>query len=126
MKYQSLFSWKNKKKIYFKISAECFTQYSKRLWDDLDEKKNDGANIDSENIDYYPFDITWKDVFAWRFILNEKKNILTDHILSETIFFFFSVSVSCSQIFSLKVNLNPKIGLTYTISIVKYFFNFCL
>ena len=36
--------------------------------------------------------------------------------------FFFSVSVSCSQIFSLKLNLYPKIGLTYTISIVKYFF----
>ena len=33
---------------------------------------------------YCPFDITRKDFFfAWRFILNE--NILTDHILSETI-----------------------------------------
>ena len=31
--------------------------------------------------------------------------------------FVFSVSVFCSQIFTLKLNLWPKIGLTYAISI---------
>ena len=61
-----------------------------------------------------------KTFFAWRFILN--KNIL----FSLTIFnqkpFVFSVSVFCSQLFTVKLNLRPKIGLTYAISIVKWFF----
>ena len=38
----------------------------------------------------------------------------------------FSVSVFCSQMITLKLNLRPNIGLTYVMSIVKWFFlNFC-
>ena len=63
--------------------------------------------------------------FAWRFILNE--NILFWLTISYQKPFVFSVSVFCSQICTLKLNLSPKIGLTYAISIVKWFFcNFCL
>ena len=41
--------------------------------------------------------------------------------------FVRSVSVFCSQIFTLQLNLQPKIDLTYAISTVKWFFwNFCL
>ena len=62
--------------------------------------------------------------FAWRFILNE--NNLFWLIISYQKPFVFSISVFCSQIFILKLNLWPKIGLTYVISIVKRFFwNFC-
>ena len=61
-----------------------------------------------------------KDVFAWRFILNE--NILFWLTISYQKPFVFSVSVFCSQICTLKLNLSPKIGLTYAISIVKWFF----
>ena len=54
------------------------------------------------------------------FILNE--NILFWLTISNQKPFVFSVSVFCSQIFTVKLNLRPKIGLTYTISIVKWFF----
>ena len=65
-----------------------------------------------------------KTFFAWRFILNE--NILFWLTISYQKPFVFSVSVFCSQIFTLKLNLWPKIGLAYAISIVKWFFwNFC-
>ena len=61
-----------------------------------------------------------KTFFAWRFILNE--NILLWLTISYQKPFVFSVSVFCSQICTLKLNLSPKIGLTYAISIVKWFF----
>ena len=63
--------------------------------------------------------------FAWHFILNE--NILFWLTISYQKPFVFSVSVFCSQIFTLQLNLWPKIGLTYAFSIVKLFFGiFCL
>ena len=58
-----------------------------------------------------------KTFFAWRIILNE--NILFCLTISYQKPFVFSVSMFCSQIFTLKLNLWPKIGLTYAISIVK-------
>ena len=61
-----------------------------------------------------------KTVFAWRFILNE--NILFWLTISNQKPFVFFVSVFCSQIFTVKLNLRPKISLTYAISIVKWFF----
>ena len=61
-----------------------------------------------------------KTFFAWRFILNE--NILFWLTISYQKPFVFSVSVFCSQICTLKLNLSPKIGLTYAISIVKWLF----
>ena len=57
-----------------------------------------------------------KTFFAWRFILNE--NILFGLTISNQKPFVSSVSVVCSQIFTVKLNLWPKIGLTYAISIV--------
>ena len=69
---------------------------------------------------YCPFDISRKDVFfACRFILNE--NILFWLTIPNQKPFVFSVSVFCSQICTLKLNLSPKIGLTYAISIVTWF-----
>ena len=77
---------------------------------------------------YCPFDISWKDVFAWRFILNE--NILFWLTISNQKPFVFYVSVFCSQIFTQKLKLRTKVDLTYAISIVKcfcfVFLNFCL
>ena len=59
-----------------------------------------------------------KTFFDCHFIL--KENILFWlTILSET--FVFSVSVLCSQIFTLKLNLWPKIGLNHAISIAVIF-----
>ena len=55
-------------------------------------------------------------------ILNE--NILFLLTISYQKLFVFSVSVVCSQVFTLKLNLQPKIGLTYAISIVKWFLEF--
>ena len=71
---------------------------------------------------YCPFDITRKDAFAWRFILNE--NILFWMTISYQKPFVFSVSVFYFQICTQKLNLWPKIGLTYAIFIVKWFFGF--
>ena len=48
-----------------------------------------------------------KTFFAWHFILTYQKP------------FVFSISVFCSKIFTLKLNLRLKVGLTYAISIVK-------
>ena len=56
--------------------------------------------------------------FAWHFILNEI--FCSDLTISYQKPFVFSVSMFCSQIFTLKLNLRPKIGLTYAISIVKF------
>ena len=66
---------------------------------------------------YCPFDIPWKDLFCLAFYFKRKCFVLIDHILSKP--FVFSVSVFCSQIFTVKLNLQPKIDLTYAISIVK-------
>ena len=51
-----------------------------------------------------------KTFFAWRFILNE--NILFWLTISYQKPFVFYVSVFCSQIFTQKLKLRPKIGLT--------------
>ena len=78
---------------------------------------------------YCPFDIFLKDVFFFFFCLTF---ILDDNLLfwltiSYQKPFVFSVSLFCFQIFTIKFNLWPKVGLTYAISIVKwFFFNFCL
>ena len=61
-----------------------------------------------------------KTFFVWRFFLNE--NILFWLTISYQTLFVFSVSVFCSQIFTVKLNLRSKIGLAYAISIVKWFF----
>ena len=61
-----------------------------------------------------------KTFFAWCFILNE--NILFWLTISYLKPFVCSVSVFDSQVCTLKLNLRPKIGLTYAISIVKWFF----
>ena len=58
-----------------------------------------------------------KTFFALRFILHE--NILFSLTISYQKPFFFSVSVFCSQICTLKLNLRPKNDLAYAISIVK-------
>ena len=58
--------------------------------------------------------------FAWCFILNE--NTLFWLTISYQKLFVFSVSEFCSQMFTLKLNLRPKIGLTNVISIVKWIF----
>ena len=61
-----------------------------------------------------------KTFFAWCFILNE--NILFWLTIPYQEPFVFSVSVFYFQICTLKLNLSPEIGLTYAISIVKWFF----
>ena len=58
-----------------------------------------------------------KTFFAWRFILNE--NLLFGPTISYQKPFVFSISVFCFQIFTLKLNLRLKVGLTYAVSIVK-------
>ena len=59
-------------------------------------------------------------VFDWRFILNESIFFWLSIIYQKP--FVLSTSVFCSQIFTSKLNLRPKIGLTYGISLVKWFF----
>ena len=54
-----------------------------------------------------------KMFFAWRFILDE---YLLFRLSEAFCLFCFCF---CSQIFTLKLNLRPKVGLTYAISIVK-------
>ena len=73
-----------------------------------------------QGINYCPFDICRKDVFVWRITLNE--NILFSLSISHQKPVVFSVSVFYSQIFTVKLNLRPKIGLTYAIFTVKRFF----
>ena len=46
---------------------------------------------------------------------------VTVHEQTSVLSFVFSSSVFCSQIFTLKLNSRPKIGLTYANSIVKCF-----
>ena len=61
-----------------------------------------------------------KTFFAWCFILNE--NILFWLTISYQKPFVFYVSVFCSKISTQKLKLRPKVGLTYAISTVKWFF----
>ena len=56
-----------------------------------------------------------KTFFVCRFISNE--NLLFWLTIS-----YQPISVFCSQIFTLKLNLRLKVGLTYAISLVKWFF----
>ena len=91
------------------------------FWEKQKQRKNVIGGI------FYPafsvntvFYITRIYVFCLAFILNE--NILFWLTISYQKPFVFSVSVFCSQIFTLKLNLRPNIGLTYAISIVKRFF----
>ena len=74
------------------------------------------------NKNYFLFDISRKDDFAWRLILNE--NILFLLTIYYQKPFVYSVSMFCSQIFTLKLNLQLTFGLTYAISIEKYFLEF--
>ena len=60
--------------------------------------------------------------FALRFILHE--NILFWMTISYQKPFVFSVSVFCSQICTLKLNLGPKNDLAYAISIVNWLLEF--
>ena len=72
---------------------------------------------------YYPFNINWKNIFCFAFYFKWKYFVLTTSYQKP---FVFSVSVFCSQNLP-KSNLRPNIGLTYAISIVKWFFKiFCL
>ena len=92
-----------------KYDLSFYREYLKRvnaLVKELNKKGN-----------YCPFNITGEDIFAKRFILNE--NILFWLTIFYQKPFVFSVSVFCSQICTLWLNLQPEIGLTYAISIVK-------
>ena len=105
---------------YFKLCRN-FEQWSQTIWAVLAE------DLPKNN----PIKFNWnrptvlltslgKTFFAWCFILNEY--ILFWLTISYQKPFVFSVSVFCSQIYTLKLNLSPKVGLTYAISIVKWFF----
>ena len=61
-----------------------------------------------------------KMFLPWRFILDA--NLLFWLTISYQKPIVFSVSVFCSHIFTQKLNLRPKVGLTYAVSIVKWFF----
>ena len=69
---------------------------------------------------YCPFDISWKDVFCIAFYFKWKYFVLADHILSETIC-LLCFYVLFSNIYT-KIKVTAKVGLTYAISIVKWFF----
>ena len=60
--------------------------------------------------------------FFWRFILNENIFFWMSIFYQKPL--VFSVSVFCSQIFTVKLNLRLKIDLTYAISIVNWFYIF--
>ena len=99
----------------------CFN----KIWEVIKKILEICSNNFNIKMTYCRFDISRKTFFAWRFNLNE--NILFWLTISYQKPFVFSVSVFCFQICTLKLNLLPKIGLTYAISIVKWFFwNFCL
>ena len=78
------------------------------------EKYNKGLYI--KEMLYCPFNILWKDISTWHFILN--KNVLFWLTISYQESFVFSLSVQCFQIFTVKLILPPKKGLPYAISIV--------
>ena len=65
-----------------------------------------------------PFDITWKDVFCFAFYF-KWTHFGVIEISYQKPFFF---CVFWSQIFTVKLNLRPKIGPTCAISIVKWLF----
>ena len=76
---------------------------------------------------YCPFDISQKEVFLLG-VLFKMKIFCPDwpHLIRNHL--FFSVSVFCSQILTLKLKVQPKTDLTFAIAIVKRFFLyfFCL
>ena len=64
-----------------------------------------------------------KTFFAWRFILNV--NIFCSdwlYLIRNRFYFLYLCFRFCPPIFTLKLNLRPKIGLTNAISIVKWLF----
>ena len=65
-----------------------------------------GLNLNREG-PTSPFYIIQKDVFSWSFIL--KENILFWFTVSYQKLFAFSVSLFCSQIFTLKLNYGQKL-----------------
>ena len=69
---------------------------------------------------YFSFDISQKDGFCLAF--NFKWNVLVWLTISYQKPFVLSVSVFCSQIFTLTLNLLPKNSPTYAISIIKWCF----
>ena len=72
---------------------------------------------------YCPFNIIWKDVFTWRFILN--KTILFWLTISYQEPFIFFVSALCLQIFAVKLILRREMRLTYAFTMINcIFFNF--
>ena len=87
-----------------------------------EDKENMGMNLEMSMLHWLTVLSTsfGKTFFAWRFILNE--NILFWLTIPYQKPFVFSVAVFCSHIRTLKLNLSPKIGLIYAISIVKWFF----
>ena len=91
------------------------------VWKGVYSKRKEFAPLGSK---FFPFTVLstslGKTFFAWRFILND--DILYWLCISYQKPFVFSVSVFSSQICNLKLNLRPKIGLTYANSIVKWFF----
>ena len=73
---------------------------------------------------YCPFDISWKDLFCLAFYFKWKS--LFWQTISYQKPFVFSVSVFCSQIFTLNLNVQPKVGLTYALYSKVIFSNFFL
>ena len=63
-----------------------------------------------------------KTFFAWRFILNGIIDFWLTISYQEP--FYFTVSLLCFQIFTVKLILWPKMGSTHAISIVNSFFGF--
>ena len=70
--------------------------------------KNKKKNYLTSTLIYYSFNITRKYMFCFVFYFEWKYFVLIDHILSETICLFCSC-VFFSQIFTLKLNLQPKL-----------------
>ena len=65
-----------------------------------------------------------KMTFAWRFILNYNILLLLTRSYQKPI--VGSVSVLCSQNFTMTLNLQPTTGLTYAISIANWIFRISL
>ena len=65
-----------------------------------------------------------KTLFAWCFILNGIIDFRLTISYQEP--FVFTVSLLCFQIFTVKLILRPKMGLTHAISIVNWIFGILL
>ena len=64
-----------------------------------------------------------KEVFRLAFYSKLKCCVLIDHIISETICFScFPVSIPCSQVFTIKLNLRQNIGLHSKLDFLEMFF----